>query len=109
MPDTGCGTHPPAGDPASRHQAPERPCPGQKVAPGRLWHGPDEPGQNSAHDLARAPQKPNDGHCPPEINERQARTRGRSADISSLGTVILETLLSKFYHKAYDDLKECIR
>jgi serine/threonine protein kinase len=46
-------------------------------------------------------------HCAPEVNEEEGRTRGRSADIFSLGAVILEMLLSRSGYRAdFKDLQE---
>ncbi|KAK4110881.1 kinase-like protein [Canariomyces notabilis] len=43
-------------------------------------------------------------YCAPEVDEAPGRTRGRSADIFSLGAVILEMLLSLFHSADYKEL-----
>lgn len=60
---------------------------------------------HTTNDKWNKPRTPD--YCAPEVDEGFGRTRGRSADIFSLGAVILEILLSHSYHDTeYKKLKE---
>jgi len=48
-------------------------------------------------------------YCAPEVDLEKARTRGRSADIFSLGAVILEMLLSHSYEAQYTRLQKATK
>ncbi|KAM7195330.1 Ankyrin repeat-containing domain protein [Naviculisporaceae sp. PSN 640] len=63
--------------------------------------GKTVPTTNKKWNKSRTP-----AYCAPEVDEGQGRSRGRSADIFSLGAVILEMFLSHSYFKPqYGDLK----